>query len=273
MRTNFAVGCPPVLATVCFGAMVSVAMGLVGCVKRSCPVMSPGEFQGAVETLRHPEQPIRSLRAEAKVSQRGGNGRGRGTVWMLVQSPDRLRVDVMSSFGPVATLASDGERLVLIDLRKRQAWQGKPCAANVSQLLGVALEAEVVVRLLTGQTPVLAGEAQRRCSTSGNPVACLRSADGVRQELEFSATKPPRLRRVQWYGRHGRPLWRTDFDDYRAVRGATALPHRMRLQDAVHGSELELRFEKMHPNATVPLEAFQLVPPPGMPLRELSCDR
>ncbi|MCG8555331.1 MAG: hypothetical protein MJD61_08600, partial [Proteobacteria bacterium] len=51
---------------------------------------------------------VRGLQAEARVDQRGTEGRVRGTVWMFVERPSRVRFDVMTQFGPASVLTSDG---------------------------------------------------------------------------------------------------------------------------------------------------------------------
>ena len=47
-----------------------------------------------------------SMQAVARVEQRGGSGRVRGTVWALIGLPSRLRFDVMTSLGGVRLVRS-----------------------------------------------------------------------------------------------------------------------------------------------------------------------
>ena len=74
----------------------------------------------ALAAQRAASAPIRSLRAEAKIDQRGQEGRIKGRVLMFVERPDRVRFDAMTQFGPALILTSDGQHL------RAQRLQGQP---------------------------------------------------------------------------------------------------------------------------------------------------
>ncbi|MEO1421083.1 MAG: hypothetical protein AAFU66_09045, partial [Pseudomonadota bacterium] len=92
--------------------------------------------------------PVVSLRAVAQIVRRGGGLRQRGQLLMLLERPDHVRMDLMSPFGPIATLTTDGRRFSLFDRRKGAFFEGGSCPANIARLLGVGLTDDEVVRLL-----------------------------------------------------------------------------------------------------------------------------
>lgn len=216
---------------------------------------------------------LRSLRAEAKVSKSGAEGRLRGSVWMLVEQPDRLRIDIMSPLGPAATFASDGQQLTLIDLRQHRVSQGDACSSNVARFLGVGFAAKTVVQMLLGQPPELRGTLRAGCSRAAAPELRLHQAGGGVQELTGSADRPSRLLRVEQRDAQERTLWRVEFADHRRLAGDRWLPHRLRFYDGRRRVQLELRMRSMEPDVAVPAEAFQLPPPAGMPLERWACER
>ena len=61
---------------------------------------------------------ISTMQLEARVEQRGDQGRIRGTVLMLVQLPVHVRFDALTQFGPIATLTTNGELFQLLDQRE-----------------------------------------------------------------------------------------------------------------------------------------------------------
>ena len=72
--------------------------------------------------VRHREsrEQLNRLQAEARVDQRGREGRVKGSVLMFVERPARVRLDVMTQFGPIAIFTSDGEEFAFSDLREKR---------------------------------------------------------------------------------------------------------------------------------------------------------
>ena len=129
-----------------------VAASLVGC-PTPCPNhphTDPSRALAAPHTLR---APATALRAEARVEQWGEEGRIRGTVFMFIERPGHVRFDVMTQFGPAATLTSDGEAFALTDLRENRFFAGPACPSNIARLLGIPLSGEGVIQLLLGDSP------------------------------------------------------------------------------------------------------------------------
>jgi hypothetical protein len=230
---------------------------------------------------------VRSLRAEARADQRGPEGRIRGTLLMFVERPDRVRVDVMTQFGPAAVLTSDGARFALSDLRERVYLAGRACASNIARLVAMPLTGADFGQLLLGGTPRIdfARAAIRVDPDDGRYRVVLAGRDGGRQEIDFAlnaadADAPPeaqrlRLVRTEMFDPRGATLWRVTYDDYRVVRAGAlgvAMPFVVNFEHPGRGAELRLRFEEIAVNVDVPEGAFAQTPAPGLTVREAGCD-
>lgn len=228
---------------------------------------------------------VPSIRAEARVEQRGDRGRIKGTVYLLIERPSRVRFDVMTQFGPVATLTSDGRRFAFSDLRDKRFLTGETCPANIARLLNVALTAEQTVLLLLGGTPVLEG-ARSTVEWDGGGFyrIALRAADGQRQEVDLAVPEADLelpaerqrlvLRRSELFDRKGRSVWRATYDDYRALATggiATDLPYAVDVVQETAGTETRIRFKDVAVDTELPGDAFVQLPSPGMTIEEAPC--
>ena len=62
----------------------------------SCPLQARTDAGKALEDHGRRQEAWQTIKAEARVTQWGRNGRIRGTVLMFLQRPDRVRFDVMT---------------------------------------------------------------------------------------------------------------------------------------------------------------------------------
>jgi hypothetical protein len=268
--------------------LLGVALLMSGCPGPPCPAYPHTDPARALEVHGRTRAHVRSVRAEARVDQRGKGGRIRGTVFMFVERPDRVRFDAMTQFGPAAILTSDGDRFALTDMRENRYLVGPTCPANIARLLGIPLSGEQVTRLLLGDTPRIPADSESiTCTGGGTYVITLRGPDGRHQEIELAVReedrdRPPdqqhlRLRRSQVRGPDGRTEWKVEFsrhavvDDPRSDYGV-AMPHEIHFVHPDHGADVLVRFRSLDLNVDPPPGAFQQDPPPGLPIERVSCE-
>lgn len=265
------------------GLITVAALALVaaGCKSApSCPVQTRTDPVKALDEHAARQQGWASLKAEARVTQWADRGRIRGTVLMFLERPSHVRFDVMTQIGPAAILTSDGENFQLSDLRENVFMQGPTCPENIARLLGIAVDAEDVLRLLTGDTPMIDAPQSRIECRNGNYVVSLSAEDGLKQEVEFSVddadrAKPPAeqrltLRRSSVRASDGELQWEATYDDYTNIDGHS-FPTNIRFVDRVHGADTQVRVKSIALDPDVPREAFQQVPTPGMAVEVAPC--
>jgi hypothetical protein len=229
---------------------------------------------------------VHSIRAEARVDQRGSEGRIKGTVLMFVERPDRVRFDAMTQFGPAAILTSAGERFAYADLRNRSFLTGVTCPKNIARMLNMPLRVDQTIALLLGGTPVIDHQgSQIEWNDGGFYRITLRGRDGGRQQIDFGISErdtalPPsrqdlKLIRSEIYDRANKSILRAVYDDYRPVAFGTyhiAMPFEVHVEQPQVGADTLIRFKKIDLNVQVPPEAFAQEPPPGTTQEEASCD-
>ncbi|MGB5366263.1 MAG: DUF4292 domain-containing protein [Polyangiales bacterium] len=234
----------------------------------------------ALHDHRNQQAGWQAIKAEARVTQWARDGRIRGTVFMFLQRPNRVRFDVMTQVGPAAVLTSDGETFQLSDLREGAFVHGPTCPENIARLLGISVDAENVLRLLTGDTPVIEATGQSMECRDGRYVVTLVAADGTTQEVSFSVAgddldKTPAeqrltLRRSVERGPNGDTRWEATYDEYIDVDGQS-FPTKVRFVDQVNNADTSVRVKSISLNPEVPDGAFQQAPSPGMSIEFASC--
>lgn len=265
-------------------AGLAVIATLAGCAGPSCPKQLITDPARALASRGYDPGAIVSLRAEAKVDQRGKQGRIKGRVLMFVERPNRVRFDAMTQFGPALVLTSDGGSFALSDFKEGRFLTGVACERNIARLVGVALSGDAVANVLLGDVPALeAATDSVTCSGSGGYSVERRAADGARQSIELAVQpddfgKPPEsqrseLRAVTYWDGKGQRLYRVQYEDYRALPGGKVrLPFTVRIEDFAGDSDAVLRFQSIDVNVKVPADAFVQQPGSGLRVEQVSCD-
>lgn len=229
---------------------------------------------------------VTSLRAEARVDQRGHDGRIRGTVLMFVERPNHVRFDAMTQFGPAAILTSDGETFSLTDLRENRFLVGPTCPINIARLIGIPLSGDDIGRMLLGGPPTLPHATATLTLTDDNLYRITeRAPDGSWQEMDYTirevdAHAQPleqrlRLMRAESHDASGATVFKVLYDDYRVLplgEMGVAMPFEVKFFDMRRDSDVVIRFESIDLNVTVPEGAFQQTPPPAVSVEEVSCE-
>ena len=266
-----------------FGALLLGAL-LGACGGPKCPALLITDPAKALASRQYDAAAIRSLRAEAKVDQRGKGGRVKGRVLMFVERPDRVRFDVMTQFGPVLVLSSDGLTFALSDFKENRFMTGPACARNIARLVGVSISGEAVTSVLLGDVPAIqAGSDVMSCSKEGGSRVERRGKDGALQTIELAVhesdmKKPPaqqrsELREVSYSDARGKRLYRVRYEDYGAVgKSGLRLPFTVRIEDFGSESDAVLRFSSIDLNVHVPEEAFAQTPRAGLRVEAVSCE-
>jgi outer membrane lipoprotein-sorting protein len=251
---------------------------LAGCASATCPAQRITDPAQAIAAQKH--TPIRSLRAEAKIDQRGREGRIKGKLMMFVERPDRVRFDAMTQFGPALILTSDGQTFALSDFKDNRYLTGPACAESLGRVIGVALPSSEVASVLLGEAPLIAGSDALGCS-DGTYKLERRGADGAREELELAVHEADRKRApgeqrlylaaATLWSAQGQKLYRVRYEDYRKV-GAAELPHTVRIDDFANDADALLRLSDVAVDVKVPEGAFTQTPRAGLTVEPIECD-
>ena len=219
---------------------------------------------------------VRSLNARARATSWLGGERVRATVLMLVERDGHLRFEAEVRLqGTVATLATDGRAFALLDARKNELSRGPACPANVASLIRIPLAPADVAAILLGDArlpeggdgPPLVGWEPRL----GADVLAVRAADGGTLQLFFHGDAHDLVAATR-AGADGRPLWRTQYEDFETVAGQH-LPRKILFAEhaASFDDGVEIHFKDRALGGTPPAGAFTLEPPRGVAVRDVGC--
>lgn len=151
--------------------LVVVTMLLLGgCANRPPPASAPPTADLALSRMHASVDCGGGVQAKAKIDHFGKGGRVRGELLLFATLPSRLRMDAVSPFGvALASLAADGAKFSLADLREKRFFYGPAKACNLAKLTTVRVPPTALVGLLRGTAPVLKhDQAATRMSWDGH---------------------------------------------------------------------------------------------------------
>jgi hypothetical protein len=138
---------------------VVVAAGLIAGCGAPAPASRFPTADDALGRMHEQYACVNGLQATANVDVFSKRGRLKGEAFLFAVNPDRVRFDVVSSFGvTLLTLTSDGRRFEMLDLEQKQFLHGPAAACNLARVTQVPMEGHVLVSVLRGEAPVLVHE-------------------------------------------------------------------------------------------------------------------
>ncbi len=223
--------------------------------------------QVVLKALRERAEAMSSLSGQLalEVWQKGERVRLRQLV--LVQRPDKIRVDTLSPFDqPLSMMASDGASVSIYSLEKKRFWRGPATPDNLARLVPLRLEGDELAAVLRGSVPVLEG-AEAAIDWDAD-VGCYRidlTGPARRQRL---CVEPKALRVLE------SSVWRGDELQYTAKFGqytdeGPPVPQRMRFEVPAEDLQVDVRVVDFKANPAVPEDAFAVEPPRGIEVEPL----
>ena len=208
------------------------------------------------------EASLADFRGQARLVYEGPQGSTKSSQMIVVQSPDRVRIDVMSPFGPSYTVAAYGNRLRAYDRGEKVLYVGSTTPENLRKYTRVPLKIEVLARLIRGLPPLISGTGPGRVEAAGSGWLWETEVDGgghLRVELDREQLRP--LRASLSGSSPGDALF-VEFEQYEDVDGVD-VPHRIRARLG-DGGVVELEYSRIWRAVRLTATAFQIDPPSGV---------
>ncbi len=241
------------LLTLCLGVAACRTLAPV-----AKPAPSPWTASQLLDQQRAQAAQRTGLRARARSDLRGASGEHFTRQLLLLQKPDRLRVEVLGLFGQrLRALSSDGVRTEFYQHGDREISSAPQALAELEVVLGLPLGFEDAVALLLAAPELPATEAEpalERDPQSGD--MRLRFPD---RSLRFDAEG--RLRAV-----HFRPApdaqdrLRVRYDDWRTLPGGGRFPFLQRFDFPSQSLRLLLTLVEVELNPDAAAHLFRLRP-------------
>lgn len=229
----------------------------------------------AIARIEADQNKARTFKHESRMDYRVGDERIKTTVLVMGEKGAKVRFNALDPTGVVAAdLACDGASYTFVDFQKNCQRTG-PCTGDaIARLLRVNLEPDDFFFLAAGTTPLLpgatgqvtwssdTGHATVKLSSPGNPKTQTLILDGRQGHWDVLKSSVSDAA--------GNLEWRLENKDFRAVKAADGttvrLPERTRFEQPAAKGDLRVRWEKQQINVELPDQAWQLEPPPGLPV-------
>ena len=144
--------------------MVSAGLTLGSCASVSPSVSLPDGVtpqspatQELVHGLVKRADQVRTLRSLSSINYQYKDERGGFRVALLVDRPNRLRLETLSPLGAILVLTANGDEVVGFLPRKRILYRGVSSKRNLVRFTQIPLELAELTSLLLGLPPVLHG--------------------------------------------------------------------------------------------------------------------
>lgn len=243
--------------------------GLTGCpatVPR--PADGPTTPEPVLARLRERGEAISSLSGLLSIEAWRGDERVRARQLIMVQRPDRLRVDTLTPFDqPVSMMASDGVIVSIYSLEGRRYHQGKATPENLSRLLQLPLTGHELTALLSGGIPLLSYTEAHLDWDDGRGAYLLRLSAGTRRQDIWVESGLFRVLELLTY-EGGTLVFSARFGDY-SDRGPRAVPRRLRFEVPGRKLRVDAVLVDHALDVSPPEGAFQIPVPRGIEVEPL----
>ena len=203
-----------------------------------------------LQILDQRDRQFRSVRALASVSYRGPEGRQGFQEAILVQRPDRARLETLSMLGVILIVTVNGDQIAGFHPREGVFIRGESTKENLFRYTRIPLELEEMTRLLVGLPPVAPASDWQ---TAGDSLYRDRGGHGKEIVTFDLQTGLP----VRWHrlGANGSPELSAAFENF-APTPAGLFPLKIIFESAGQQRSLEIAYEEPEINAALPSELF-----------------
>jgi hypothetical protein len=219
-------------------------------------------------TMRARAEAVATFRGQARLRYEGPDGKLKASQMIVVESPDKIRMDFMSPFGPTYTVAADGESLVAYDRGEKVLYRGRASARNVAEYIRVPVSVGILASLMRGLPPLIEQAGSTRVTALADGwrwVADLKTGGRLAVDFDASGTRPLSAT-VEGAG-HASDMF-ARFDDYEDVDGAE-IAHTISAKLPT-GGQVELKYSRIWRSIGLTEGAFHIDAPSGV--RVISMD-
>lgn len=232
-----------------------IVIALAGCATvQPAPAPKPPvpEWEPAslIESLKQRNDRVLTLRALAQVDYAGPEGRHGFQEAVIVQRPDRLRLDTLTFLGAILIFTATDQEVIGYHPREGVYVRGRPTKENLRRYTQIPLELEEITKLLTGLPPV---DPAASWQQNGNTLSS--SSNGRARDVLTFASHEPVPTKWERFNDEGNLELSAQFQDYTATV-AGLFPLHLALEAPAQKRKLHIRYKEPELNADIPPEQF-----------------
>lgn len=233
----------------------TLLIGLAGCATVTPPVApKPPVPEWALgkltESLKQRREQFRSLRALAQVDYAGPEGKHGFQEAVIVQRPDRLRLETLTMLGAVLIFTANDQEIIGYHPREGVFVRAKPTSENLRRYTQIPLELPEITMLLLGLPPVDGAAAPKQ---EGNKL--IFSADNGKHDVLFFESHEPVPTKWERYNGNGKLEFSAQFNDYVSTSPGL-FPQAIMLEAQLQKKKLAIRYKEPELNGSIPSELF-----------------
>lgn len=245
----------PSLQPLTLFVLAALVLGLGGCTTVApprAPKLPAPQWQSSqlIDSLAQRRDQFHSLRALAQVDYAGPEGKHGFQEAVVVQRPDRLRLETLTMLGAILIVTANDKEIVGYHPREGVFVRGPATKDNLQRYTQIPLELEEITLLLMGLPPV---ESSAPWQQEGN--ALIFSPNGRARDVvvfDHQQPVPSEWRRVN---DSGEVELTARFSDY-VPSPAGLFPTQIVFQSTTQKKKLEIRYKEPELNATVQSDLF-----------------
>ena len=203
-----------------------------------------------IQSLAQRRAQFRSLRSLARLDYAGPDGKGNVQEAVVVQRPDRLRLETLTFLGAVLIVTVDDKEIIGYHPREGIFVRGRPSTANLLRYTQIPLRIEDITALLLGLPPLDPNQPSRQEDN-----ALVFFSEGRKHDaLTFDAPTPVP---TKWerFNDTGAVEMSARFLDY-INTAAGQFPSRIQIEAQSQRRKLEVRYQEPEFNVSLGPELF-----------------
>jgi hypothetical protein len=203
-----------------------------------------------IESLNQRNQQFRSLRALARLDYTGPDGKGNVQEAVLVQRPDRLRLETLTLLGAVLIVTVNDKEIIGHHPREGIFVRGPRTKENLLRYTQIPLELDEITALLLGLPPVDTRAPRRQ---EGSTLVF--SPNGRKQDAVTFESQLPVPTKWERFNDAGAVELSARFLDYISTP-AGSFPSKIQVEAQLQKRKLEIRYQEPEINASLAPEIF-----------------
>jgi hypothetical protein len=209
---------------------------------------------------------LRSFQGQGHLEYEGPDGKMRSSHMVVVNAPNKVRIDFRSPFSITYTVVTDGNELLAYDRGEKVLYRGVPTPANLGRFVRVPVDLEMLALLVRGIPPLPAGAGAGSVRLVDSEWLWeMPLAGGARMRLTFDQSGlKPRKAVLKGAGAADFSAYFSGYEDVGGVQAAHEI--RAELPD---GGHVQLTYGTIWRDRKHSDNAFTLVPPEGVRVVEM----
>lgn len=235
---------------------LAAVCAMIGCATVAPPPAKPQlpakQWQAGelINSLGERHKQFSSLRALARLDYAGPDGNGNVQEAVLVQRPDRLRLETLTFLGAVLIVTVNDREIIGHHPREGVFVRGPRTKENLFRYTQIPLELDEITALLMGLPPVDMGAPLRQ----EGPVLVF-SPNGRKQDVVTFELQTPVPTKWERFNDAGAVELSAQFSDFISTP-AGQFPLRILIEAHLQKRKLEIRYQEPEINASLPPEIF-----------------